>query len=266
MLTYEDRAKLCPNPLGQALFELMAEKQTNLSIAADVTSGEELLEIAASLGSEICVLKTHIDIVKDFSPALVTKLLTLAKKHNFLIFEDRKFADIGNTVKLQYQEGVYQISDWAHIINAHVVPGPGIIEGLRSVGLRQSRGLLLIASMSSKGNLADSAYQKKCVKLALEYDGFVIGFIATDKLDAKPYFIKFMPGINLANTSDKLKQQYVSPKEAIMERGADVIIVGRGIYESPSPKEIAIKYRKEGWDAYQKMIMKGLACSKQNLK
>ncbi len=53
----------------------------------------------------MAVLKTHVDLIHDFGEATVEGLKTLSKKHNFMIFEDRKFVDIGNTVQKQYHGG-----------------------------------------------------------------------------------------------------------------------------------------------------------------
>jgi len=248
--TYSQRAELCSNPTAHQLLKLMDEKQTNLAIAADVISKKELLKIADELGPEICVLKTHIDIIEDFDDDLVIQLQRLSEKHNFLLFEDRKFADIGNTVKHQYENGIYHIADWADITNAHTVPGPGTIEGLKEVGLRKGRGLLLLAEMSPKGNLATGNYTKASLKMAEDHKDFVIGFITMKKLLDNPCFINMTPGVKLVHGEDALGQQYNTPECVIKEQGSDIIIVGRGIYEANNPLVEAKKYRQAGWQAY----------------
>jgi orotidine 5'-phosphate decarboxylase subfamily 1 len=253
-LTYADRAKFALNPLGKKLLNLMSEKKTNLAVSADVTSAAKLLEIAEKAGPYMAVLKTHIDILTDFTPEVIEKLTAIAAKHQFLIFEDRKFADIGNTVLLQYKEGVYRISSWADIVNAHVIPGPSIIESLKKEGLPKGRGLLLIAEMSSKDNLATGHYTKKTVEYALEHPEFVIGFICQNRLCDDPAMIYMTPGVNLAQSGDTSGQQYTTPHEVIFERECDMIIVGRGIITAADIAAVSEEYRLAGWHAYENRI------------
>lgn len=61
-------------------------------------------------------------------------------------------------MKHQYRAGVHKIVEWADIVNAHPVPGHGVVEGLKEAASGKQRGCLLIAEMSSKGNLATGQY------------------------------------------------------------------------------------------------------------
>lgn len=252
-MKYEQRIETTTNPTAKKLFEVIAEKESNLAVSADLTDPNKLIDLITSVGDDICVLKTHIDIVTNFSSDLIDALIDLKEKHQFLIFEDRKFADIGHTVQLQYSQGIYKIVDWADIVNAHIVPGPGIIEGLRSVGFEKGRGLLLLAEMSSADNLATGDYTATAINWAQDYKDFVIGFIGMRRLISDPSFITMTPGVNLASAGDDLKQQYVTPAKAV-QQGSDVIIVGRGIYEAMNPATTAKQYKEEGWKAYLDLL------------
>lgn len=97
----------------------MSTKETTLCLAADLTDATEILNLAEQVGPYICAFKTHIDIVEDFTPNLIKSFKEIAERHNFVLFEDRKFADIGKTVELQYSKGLYQISSWASLVTVH---------------------------------------------------------------------------------------------------------------------------------------------------
>lgn len=250
--SFHERATETSSVTAKKLFALMEQKQTNLALSADVTTSDELINLANQLGPEICMLKTHIDIIADFSPALTKKLRELADKHHFLIFEDRKFADIGNTVKHQYEGGIYKIVEWSDVVNAHSLPGPGIIEGLAAAGKKFERGLILLAEMSSQGNLMNVDYMHATLKMAKQHPDYIAGFITQHALSDSPNWINMTPGIKLETGTDALGQQYNTPESAILENGTDVIIVGRGIIKAADPQKEAGLYRQRAWDAYQR--------------
>ncbi|OTF82635.1 Phosphoribosyl transferase domain containing protein [Euroglyphus maynei] len=260
--SYEDRSRLCKNPLGRRLFELMAKKRSNLCVSADLTDCQSILKLADQAGPHIVMLKTHVDIIDDFNMDFARRLRDLAQNHNFILFEDRKFADIGSTVQKQYAGGLFRLSEWTDLINAHILPGPGLIEALhqeamaRSLKDGQARGCLLISHLSSQGNLMPADYAQEAYKMAIKNSDFIVGFISQAKVSADPAFIHMTPGVKIGDDkSDKLGQQYTTPEDAVQNKGADLIIVGRGIISKldSSFEEFEaniLSYKQRGYDAY----------------
>jgi orotidine-5'-phosphate decarboxylase len=301
--TYAERAELCSqnggNLVAKALFEIMARKHTNLVLSADVDDKDQIIELFNAIGPYICAIKLHCDIINGWDEGFARTLQELAKIHDVIIFEDRKFADIGNTVQLQYTNGYFKIANWADLVNAHLLPGEGIVKGLREAGqsvaksLMQKRqileealhiegkeedeiamelgrpkgkALLLVAQMSSEGNLLDEDYALASIEVARKYPDFVIGFICQEnlmpyqqglsyeELDFRSKFLFMTPGVNLDQKGDALGQQYNHPHYVIGIKGSDIQIVGRGIIKAKNPAEAARKYRLDGMVGYERSL------------
>ncbi len=119
--------------------------------------------------------------------------------------------------------------------------------------------------MSSSGTLAKGEYTKEAINMARKRRDFVIGFIAMNGIEKDAAavdnedFLILTPGVGLDEKGDALGQQYRTPREVI-SAGADVIIVGRGIYGEGDglPTEEIVKqaerYRTEGWLVYQQHL------------
>ncbi|WP_128330130.1 orotidine-5'-phosphate decarboxylase [Apibacter sp. HY039] len=244
--SYEEKLKVQNHPVAQKLLQIAMQKESNLIASLDVTSSAELLDLAEKTGDQVVAVKLHTDIISDFSSEYVLELKNIAKEKNFLLFEDRKFGDIGNTQQLQFEKGIYKISEWADMITSHVIAGE---ESVKVFG--ETTGVVTIAEMSSKGTLTDGAYKAKAIEIS-EKAGNVIGCVAQSKLPET--LLLFTPGVNMTSSGDSKGQQFNTPEKVFKEYHTDFIIVGRGIYASSDPQAEAEKYRKAGWESYKKNV------------
>jgi len=248
---YKARNQYCQHPIAKRLLHIIETKKTNLTLSADVDNSAELLQLADTVGPHICMLKTHVDVLNDFDRSTVFALQQLAKKHNFLLFEDRKFCDIGNTVRKQFMAQLFNIANWADVITVHVVAGASTVISLKNTPYAHNTGLIIIAQMSTSDTLTTDSYIKKAVQIGEAHKDVVIGLVAQQRWSNDMGLLQFTPGVHLAAKGDAHGQTYNTPQVAFHERGTDVIIVGRGIYQANDPVAAAIAYKTAAWQAYQ---------------
>jgi orotidine 5'-phosphate decarboxylase subfamily 1 len=233
------------------------EKQSLVCLAADRNTMSGLFELLEQVGPYIAALKTHVDLIDDWSAKEWSKFCAAAEQNNLLIFEDRKFADIGKISRSQ-MAGIYDIRSWSNIVTAHLISGPDIVDGLQAgwSDVGRDGGVLLLAQMSSRGNLLTENYCDSVVAKGVASEG-VLGFIGNGSRPEELQKLRAMvgeskmiwtPGVNLVVGDGEMGQRYGGPKEAVIA-GSDCIIVGSGIHRADNPAAMAKQYAEASWKA-----------------
>lgn len=221
---------------------------SRLCVAADVTTMAELEKIIVRTSPFVSIVKTHIDMIKDFElygpNNSITRLQNLKNQYGILLWEDRKFADIPSVTSKQITNGVHQIAEWADIVSVHTISGP---EVFCSHGARSYVGgckIIAIAQMSTKSALTNQQYLENSIKMLDPLAESVLNVSADSRSKSifknvigivtqtpiKTNLLKFVPGIHAAaggsSTLDTNGQQYRRPSEV---KWADILVVGRGL-------------------------------------
>ena len=248
--SYADRAQISTNPNIARLLNIMETKKTNLALSVDLPTTMQILRIIEEVAPYICMVKTHIDTIQFSNQTAVqsftNRLKELSTSHNFLILEDRKFADIAHIAEKQFKTAPYCINSWADFVTCHSIAGPHTIRALGP------ENVLLLGQMSSYKNLASIIEYTNSTASMGETEN-VAGFIAQRRLSNDPTILTFTPGISIAPGDDAKGQLYRTPKQAISS-GSDVLIVGREITLAHDPKHNAEVLRDQGWTSYLKRL------------
>ena len=209
--------------------ETIREKGTKICLAADVSTMKELYDLIHTVGDSICVLKMHADIIEDFYDNFKDNCRTLKNlkhKYKFRIWEDRKMADIGSVMKRQADH----IKNWADIVSIHPAAG------LESVSTVKDIDIIFIIELSTPGNILNHNYRLAALDIANRVPN-VIGIVSQHKVSDR--HLHFVPGINLNDRQDGMGQHYNTPTK---KGFADVFVIGRGIYNSKSPRVAIEEY------------------------
>lgn len=217
------------------LINYALEKKTNICLSLDLEDSDEILKVAEELGDKICMLKLHCDIITNKSHDFFGRLNLLAETKKFVLCEDRKFSDIGNTMLKQFTGGEYSIDKYFDFVTIHAISGYKSLEVMKS----DRTALMIVTEMSSQGNLMSDYYQKMALGITKQLKPYASGIVSQQNLSND--LLTFTPGISIKEkTEDDKGQRYNTPVSAL-ERGSDFLIVGRSIYQAENPREVIDK-------------------------
>jgi orotidine-5'-phosphate decarboxylase len=214
--------------------------QRDLAIAFDFTSRDELFAALAQLGTSRPVLKLGLRLLPFLSPSDIADL----KSRGFRIFIDAKLHDIptqvGSAVKTWARFG-------ADFLTIHVCGGRAMIREALANAKGTSLRVLGVSVLTSldADDLKDigiahevSSQVRSLVKMAKSegLDSFVCSAQEIETLKKHfPGIYLVTPGLHIDESRRALDQKRAMHYREALSKGADMLVIGRAIWDSPSP-------------------------------
>lgn len=220
-------------------------------VALDVRTAEEAVRVAQQVKPHVGGFKVGLGLLHGPGPGVVAALARLDRP----VFADAKLHDIPSQVAAAARRLGSHGARW---VTAHVGGGEAMleaaVEGLQQGAGAARAGVLGVTVLTSL-DTADlhrlgipktpGELVSKMAKVAQEAgcEGVVcspreLGVVA----QVAPDLVKCTPGIRLAERDDD-QQRTATPAHAL-ERGADLLVIGRPITGAPDPEEAAAHFRQ----------------------
>ena len=189
--------------------------------AADTPTMKSLFVGLDKYASKLSILKIHIDTFPDYSHENILKLQEYKTKYGFMIWEDRKFADIGHIMKQQVKNSIYNYLDWVDLFTIHGLVGSESVGSV--IDEFDSIKWIMVGQMSSSNNLIDKQYTEACKEMYRTYDN-IVGMVCQEDLGKD--IVHIVPGISKHVTNDEQGQNY---SQMCDKPFADFFVIGRSI-------------------------------------
>jgi orotidine-5'-phosphate decarboxylase len=218
--------------------------QERILVALDVDSVDDALRLTRLLAGKVGGFKVGLELVNAVGFDIFTQLQDAGAER---IFYDAKFHDIPNTVagavRAAAKRGVW-------MVNVHASGGTAMLQAAREVAQSAEVPPLLIAvtvltsiddttlnqDLRTPGTVAEQVAHLAQVSESAGVDGVVASpqEVALIRQVCQPSFLTVIPGIRPAGVAAHDQKRIATPQAAV-EAGADYLVIGRAITQSPDP-------------------------------
>ncbi len=225
---------------------------TGVIVALDLPSAEDAVAMAEDVADHVVGFKIGLGLLHGPGPLLISALVALGKP----VFADAKLHDIPSQVEAAARRLGEHGARW---VTAHVGGGQDMLEaavrGLQAGAGAAPSGILGVTVLTSldEASLARVGINRTPGKLVSRMARVADaagceGVVSSPKeltivADVAPSLLRVTPGIRPVDRADD-QARTMTPAEAV-ERGADLLVVGRPITAAADPREAAATIARE---------------------